>query len=495
MKRVLLIAVGALALVAVERVAAEEGRVSDATTASPDIGRASKYADGPVKADELPHSGQVHNSKGSASPRLAKSAATPKPKRAAAIAQSSRFADFSIHEVRSSLIRDRDGDGHASEFRIRFDVDTVFAEAEVHAALYLRRFGERDWTLYHETDDFDIHGSSDSDDFFVTTTLDDGFPTGFYDVLIDVYEVGFDGIAATVGPFETGALADLPLEEAGLDVPVQIPGYAIDAVRTTLIIDDDRDGYYSRFRIDFDPDAAVAGSYVYAVVWVRAAGGDWIEEHVSDDFLVDASGSADAYGVTADWLSGYPTSYYDVQIDLHDAATGALVASAGSERPELSRVPLEDAGRDQRVNGPTGGSSAGGNTSSSERGGGSLTWWMLLAFLPLLIARRWQTLRCASNVRSRVLKNVFNTLLIGPRMAQPKSSYRRWHAQFYVLAISNKLGGAQRKPRPVSFIRLGKRRWKVCREQTWAAEGCPNARAAWMVARLKGHGWTFSTAC
>ena len=79
-------------------------------------------------------------------------------------------------------------------------------------------------------------------------------------------------------------------------------------------------------------------------------GGEWIQEHVSDDFLVDSGGDADVYSLTADWISGYPTAFYDVQIDLRDADTGALVAAAGSERPELSRIPLEDQVRDTRVN-------------------------------------------------------------------------------------------------------------------------------------------------
>jgi len=388
MKNLVAIAALALAVFSVGRTEAAEGRVSEGAVVSLDADRVSKYVGAPVNP-KAPQSGQVHNAKWFGSPMLAKSAAVTRPKRAPAVSRSLRFADFDIREVRSALIRDRDGDGHASEFRIRFDVDTAFTRTEVYAELFLRRFGDRDWTLYHRTDDFEVNGSSDSDDYFVTTTLEDGFPAGFYDVLIDIYEVAFDGIAATVGPVDAGALRDLPLEEAGLDVPAKIAGYRIDAVRTTLIIDEDRDGHYSRFAIDIDPDADFDGSYVYAVVWVRAQGGEWIEEHVSKDFPVYAAGVGDAYGFTVDWLSGYPTANYDVQIDLHDAATDLLVASAGSERPELSRVPLEDAQRDQRANAPTTGTSTG-SVSTNEGGGGSMNWWMLLGLLPLLIARRWR---------------------------------------------------------------------------------------------------------
>ena len=98
--------------------------------------------------------------------------------------------------------------------------------------------------------------------------------------------------------------------------------------------------------------------------------------------LVDASGDADTYSLTADWISGYPTALYDVQIDLRDADTGVLVASAGSERPELSRIPLEDQARDTRPGRPAGG--GGGSSHSREHGGGALGGWFLLGLLLLL---------------------------------------------------------------------------------------------------------------
>ena len=307
--------------------------------------------------------------------------------RSASQSMSTRSSHFYIYDAGSLLLIDRDNDGYHSEFRIRFDADSNVGDALVYARLYLRRVGDLDWQLYHTTDDFWVYGVSGSDDYFVTTTLDDGFATGAYDILIDLYEVGFSGIAATLGPDDTGALRDLPLEEVGLDVPIEIPGYRIGDVRTTLLIDSDRDGFYSQFRITIDPDADFDGTYVYAVFWVRAQGGEWIEEHVSEDFLVDSTGTADVYSLTADWVSGYPTADYDVQIDLHDAATGSLVASAGSERPELSRIPLEDQSRDTRISSPIPGD--GGDTTSRERGGGgALTFWPLLALFLLAIGRR-----------------------------------------------------------------------------------------------------------
>lgn len=382
MKRALALSIvvltSTLAVLAQSPARAAEGRVSELQAQPLDARRVAKYAEarGAAKSTAVPKSAKTH------SLRLASKAAALKSVRPSATL-SARSSDFGFFDAGSVLLGDRDGDGFHREFRIRFDADVISGDALVFARLYLRRVGDSDWLLYHETDDFQIFGDDGDDDYFVTTTLDDGWPTGDYDVLIDLYESGFSGIVATLGPLDSDALALLPLEETGLDLPIELPGYSVRDVTTTLLIDDDDDGHFSKFRVDFDPDADFDGTFVYAEVWVRAQGGEWIQEHVSDDFLVDASGDADTYSLTADWVSGYPTAFYDVQIDLRDADTGALVASAGSERPELSRIPLEDQGRDTRVSPPPG-NGGGGSVSSRGHGGGAMGGWFSFALLVLL---------------------------------------------------------------------------------------------------------------
>ena len=382
MRRILVFSIAVLTSVLAQPGAfAAEGRVSELQTQPLDPQRVSKYTEARGASAPLTQkSAKTHTA-----PAANKTAAL-KSVRPSAPTRSAKISDFSFFDAGSTLLADRDGDGFHREFRVRFDADVVSGDALVFARLYLRRAGDSNWLLYSETDDFLISGQNGDDDYFVTTTLDDGWPTGDYDVLIDLYESGFSGIVATIGPFDSDALALLPLEETGLDLPIALPGYDIGDVATTLLIDDDGDGHYSKFRIDFDPDADFDGTFVYAEVWVRPQGGEWIQEHVSDDFLVDASGDADTYSVTADWISGYPTAFYDVQIDLRDADTGVLIAAAGSERPELSRIPLEDQARDTRVSPPTSG--GGGGSHSREHGGGALGGWFLLGLLLLLACAR-----------------------------------------------------------------------------------------------------------
>jgi hypothetical protein len=372
---------------------AAEGRVTELQAQPLDPQRVSNYTEARgATASALQKSAQKWAN--SHTLRSATKTAALKSVRPTAPARSQKTSDFGFFDAGSTLLADRDGDGFHREFRVRFDADVVSGSALVYARLYLRRAGDRDWLLYHETDDFQIFEDDGDDDYFVTATLDDGWPTGDYDVLIDLYESGFSGIVATIGPLDSAGLALLPLEEAGLDLPIELPGYSIRGVSTQLLIDDDGDGHFSKFRVEFDPDADFDGTSVYAEVWVRPQGGEWIQEHVSDDFLVDASGAADTYSLTADWVSGYPTAFYDVQIDLRDADTGALVASAGSERPELSRIPLEDQTRDTRVNAPPP-NGGGGVVTSHEHGGGALGGWFALALLMLLGWARLRPIRAS----------------------------------------------------------------------------------------------------
>jgi hypothetical protein len=388
MRRILAFSIVVLTLVLAQPGAfAAEGRVAELQAQPLDPQRVAKYTEARGATAPLTQkSAQTHSA------RAANKTAALKSARPSAPIRSEKISDFSFFDAGSTLLADRDDDGFHREFRVRFDADVVSGDALVFARLYLRRVGDRDWLLYHETDDFQISGESGDDSYFVTTTLDDGWPTGDYDVLIDLYESGFSGIVATIGPLDSDALALLPLEEAGLDLPIELPGYSIRDVRTTLLIDDDGDGHFSKFRVEFDPDADFDGTFVYAEVWVRAQGGEWIQEHVSDDFLVDASGQEDVYGLTADWVSGYPTGLYDVQIDLRDADTGALVAAAGSERADLSRIPLEDQGRDTRINTPP----ANGGVAvvtSREHGGGAIGGWFAMALGLLLVWARLRPLR------------------------------------------------------------------------------------------------------
>ena len=369
--------------------ASVEGRLSETLSAA-DTSRLANYQS---QGEGSQLHAQAHGSSPQTSPLKKLHAANEQSVAAASIAAfrsadalAERASWFRLYDAGRTLLRDRDSDGHHSEFQIRFDADVISGDALVYAKLYLRRVGDSGaWRHYYTTQDFWVYGQSGSDDYFVTTTLDAGYPAGRYDVLIDLYEVGYSGIASTLTAYDDASLADLPLEERGLDVPIGMPGFGIGTVTTTLLTDSDNDGFYSRYRVAFDPTSSVGAHSIYAELWVRPRGGDWLLEHRSASFGVDAAGTADTYAFTGELVSGYSTLQYDVQVDLYHAATGLLIASVGSERPELSRVPLEDQSRDRYVNPPSSGHHHG--DSYSEEGGGATPASLVAALLLLVWLR------------------------------------------------------------------------------------------------------------
>jgi hypothetical protein len=62
-----------------------------------------------------------------------------------------------------------------------------------------------------------VEGDVSDDAYEVVTRLTDGYPTGYYDVLIELYDEDDDLLAVNYGPYEDGDLAVLPLEDSYRD--------------------------------------------------------------------------------------------------------------------------------------------------------------------------------------------------------------------------------------------------------------------------------------
>ena len=130
---------------------------------------------------------------------------------------------FSIFSANASLIDDFDSDGYFRSFAVTFDADVLNYHDELHtfslvyAKLYLSKNGGP-WLHYYTTDDFIIDGDSTNDEHEVITTLHTGYQNNEYDVLIDLYEVGFEDIVATISADDIEELHALPLESANNDI-------------------------------------------------------------------------------------------------------------------------------------------------------------------------------------------------------------------------------------------------------------------------------------
>lgn len=127
-------------------------------------------------------------------------------------------ADFWFYDADVDLYSDLDRDGYFVGVDLLFDADTSYAVADVYAVIYLSyEFGP--WNEYVTTQDFTIFGASSDDEYIVDTELVSGYPTGDYDILIELFDA-YDGtFLASFGPEDTSELSYLPLEDIGRDTP------------------------------------------------------------------------------------------------------------------------------------------------------------------------------------------------------------------------------------------------------------------------------------
>lgn len=132
----------------------------------------------------------------------------------------SYMPEFSIYNAYTALQDDFDKDGFYQTFSVVFDADIYSYDghdlSEVYALLYLSHDGGP-WIHYYTTDNFIIHGDSDQDEYEVMTTLLEGYHPDHYDILIDLYEVGYGDIVATYSSDDNQSLYALPLESADYD--------------------------------------------------------------------------------------------------------------------------------------------------------------------------------------------------------------------------------------------------------------------------------------
>jgi hypothetical protein len=122
------------------------------------------------------------------------------------VLQSAGNSNFWFYDADVELFADFDRDGYYYGIDLMFDADTHYVAADVYAVIYLSyEFGP--WNEYAVTDVFTLLGSSGTD-----------YPTGSYDILIELFDAYDDAYLASFGPDDTSELALLPLEDSTRDV-------------------------------------------------------------------------------------------------------------------------------------------------------------------------------------------------------------------------------------------------------------------------------------
>jgi hypothetical protein len=123
---------------------------------------------------------------------------------------------FTIHDARVEISRDYDGDGYYHYIKVYFDADVSHDLGWVYAKLLLSLDGGP-WSEYFTTDEYSIDGDAAHDEYVVVTRLLDGYPPGYYDLLIELYDSDNDRLADEYGPNEDIDLVALPLEDSLYD--------------------------------------------------------------------------------------------------------------------------------------------------------------------------------------------------------------------------------------------------------------------------------------
>ena len=131
---------------------------------------------------------------------------------------STASGDFWFYSADVLLFNDHDADGHFHGVDLLFDADTYYELADVYAVVYLSYEGGP-WNEFVVTESFPIFGATSDDEYVLVSELMSGYPTGDYDLLIELFD-SYDGaFLASYGPEETSELSFLPLEDSNREAP------------------------------------------------------------------------------------------------------------------------------------------------------------------------------------------------------------------------------------------------------------------------------------
>ncbi len=116
-----------------------------------------------------------------------------------------------IFDVLINLTTDNDNDGHYSTFSVSLDVDTHFSPRLVYAVLYISQNNEP-WSEYAVTGNFTVTGSGAADTVQIETNLESGYPSGYYDHYIEIYDAYDHSLLLSYGPNHSHHVRGLPFE-------------------------------------------------------------------------------------------------------------------------------------------------------------------------------------------------------------------------------------------------------------------------------------------
>lgn len=117
----------------------------------------------------------------------------------------------SMQDAKVFLSGDADRDGHFYGVKVELNLDLDSAGADVFTRLLISYEGGP-WNRLYTSQVFHLEGRNHNDTFVIDTILDSGYPSGIYDLLIEVFDSRSGDWLLSHGPNEDRALRTLPLE-------------------------------------------------------------------------------------------------------------------------------------------------------------------------------------------------------------------------------------------------------------------------------------------
>lgn len=118
-----------------------------------------------------------------------------------------------LYDVVIGFNNDYDNDGHYSNFSITLDFDTSLITPLVYAVLYVS-IDDGPWNEYAVSGDFTINGSNAYDAYTIHATLDSGYPTGYYNHYVELYDAYSHEFLTGYGPDDNHYFHHLPFESS-----------------------------------------------------------------------------------------------------------------------------------------------------------------------------------------------------------------------------------------------------------------------------------------
>jgi hypothetical protein len=143
--------------------------------------------------------------------------------------------------------------------------------------------------------------------------------------------------------------------------------------------DNDSDGYYNHFSVEFDVDTEYSSAEVYAILYL-GKNEVFKEYHTTSNFNIFSDNSDDSFVVESELLNGFPSDEYEVLVEVYDAYNNELVAVFdGNDDADLYLLSLESKNYETST-----------QVVVIREHGGSVNLWSFFLLSLLLITRQYR---------------------------------------------------------------------------------------------------------